>query len=900
MLNQMGIRVRRTRPTLRWSAVFLVGLVAVGFQVGVGAANTYRWVGELVSLNDDATAVTVTARVVSRAALADLSAFEPGDAVLIAWSGTDQVANGISGVSADDGAGLSTRDDFRLRATFVDADTTRQSMTFSVSGPTSALVGLQASIPGTWATVTSPHRPAHGPASVIAADSYSTTRHRSAGARPVDDETYTWQGELVALDHAGEQLTLRSRVVSPAGVAAAADLQPGDNILITWSGFEDRADGIRSVALADDSGLWGSDRFLLEAEFVAMAGQYLTYAVESPADSMAGVRTMASGTWATATSPHRPSDGTAPVTTLAAYAGQTDSAQAAGDSYRWHGELVSLDVSGTALTMKSRIVSPDSAAVVAGLDTGDAIVITWSGFEDRANGIRSIQPDSGLWGGDRFLLEATFVGTDPGRQYLTFQVEPPAETVSSLRALTAGEWATVTTSHRPDAGAVEQIQAYAPSRAPQLAGAAPAANDTYRWHGELVSLDDAGEALTVRSRLVSSEALSQVGQLTSGDDIVITWSGFEDRADGIRAIARNDQSGLWGSDRFLLQAEFVATEGQYLTFSVEPPPTGVTALRALTSGAWATVTSPHRPATAADAVMAVSAYAPQQPQWAGGAPDAGETYRWHGELVALDALSGLMTVKSRIVSREGTAAASDLNAGDPIIITWSGFDDRANGVRAVAINNGSGLWGSDRFLLQADFVEMDPGGRYLTFTVQPPADSALMTRELDAGDWAIVTSPHRPAAGLESVSIIDAYDPALRARRYVWSAELIALDAAQSMVAVSAPVEEHVFRYIDRFSEGDEVVLIWTPGEQGQVKGIRYLELREQSTLEHGYVLPVEFVTADKEDRRMTLKTTVPSRAVTALADAAPGDWINVMSLFDQSGDTATIMTVEASNNEAE
>ncbi|MEE2636141.1 MAG: hypothetical protein VYE68_02760 [Acidobacteriota bacterium] len=900
MLIQKGIRTRMTRPTLTWSAAFLVGLVVVGYQVAVGAADTYRWVGELVSLDDDATAVTVTARVISREALADLTAFEPGDSVLIAWSGTNTLADGISGISVDDGAGLSTSDDFRLRATFVDADTTRQSMTFSVTGPTSALSGLQASTPGTWATVTSPHRPAHGPASIVAVDAYSATRHRSAGSRPADDETYSWQGELVSLGHSDDRLTIRSRVVSAAGVAAAADMHPGDNILVTWSGFEDRADGIRSVALANDSGLWGSDRFLLEAEFVGMAGQYLTYAVELPTDSVAEVRTMAAGTWATATSPHRPLHGTAPVTTVAAYAGQTDSVQAAGGSYRWHGELISLDTSGTALTMKSRIVSADGAAEVAGLDTGDPIVITWSGFEDRANGIRSIQPDSGLWGGDRFLLEATFVGTDPGRQYLTFQVEPPAETVSSLRALTAGEWATVTTSHRPDTGAVEQIQAYAPSRTPEFAGAAPAADDTYHWHGELVSLDDAGEALTVRSRMVSSDALSHVGQLANGDDIVITWSGFEDRADGIRAVARDDQSGLWGSDRFVLQAEFVATEGQYLTFSVEPPASDVIALRALTSGAWATVTSPHRPVTAADAVMAVRAYVPQPSRLAGRAPDAGETYRWYGELVALEAASGLMTVKSRVVSREGTASASDLNAGDAIVITWSGFDDRANGVRAVAADNGSGLWGSDRFLLQADFVEMDPGGRYLTFTVEPPADSVRMTRELEAGDWAIVTSPHRPMAGVESVSIIDAYDPALRARRYVWSAELVALDAAQSMVVASAPVEEHVFRYVNRFSEGDEVVLIWTPGEQDQVEAIRYLELKEQSTLEHGYVLPVEFVAADEENHRMTLKTKVPSRAVTGLADASPGDWIKVMSLFDQSGDTAAIMAVESSNDEVE
>ena len=70
-----------------------------------------------------------------------------------------------------------------------------------------------------------------------------------------------------------------------------------------------------------------------------------------------------------------------------------------------------------------------------------------------------------------------------------------------------------------------------------------------------------------------------------------------------------DDSGLWGSERFLLEAELVAIDQRYLTFSVEPPADSIAAIRALTPGAWATATSSHQPMAAADAVEAVAAYA---------------------------------------------------------------------------------------------------------------------------------------------------------------------------------------------------------------------------------------------------------------------------------------------------
>ena len=745
MSSRIGMLAGLTASPWALRGIALAGALVVAqpaatFGAGV---DTYKWLGELVALDEAARAVTVTSRVAAPDGL-DVAGLAPGDPILITWSGSDHGAQAIKAVAPDDGSGLSPKDRFRLRARFVAADAARQSLTFKVSGPSSELAALRATMQGTWATVTSPHRPAHGPAAVTAVDAYGAGNGRG----PAAGDTYSWNGELVSLDDAGRALTVRARLVSPT--AAEDGLAPGDAVRITWSGYRDRAAGVRAVRAADDSGLWGSERFLMDAELVAVDSRYVTFSVAPPAGDIDALRALRPGAWATGTSPHQPSAKAKAVETVAAYAASPADVPATADAaYRWHGELVSLDGAGEKLTVKSRLVSSAASAAAEDLEAGDAIVITWSGFEDRTDGIRVVERDSGLWGDGGFLLQATFVETDAARRYLTFSVAPPADRIAELRAMTRGSWATLSSHHRPAAGEAQvlTVDAYAPSMAPRLAGTTPAAGDSFRWQGELVSRGD--DALTVRSRLVSPS---------------------------------------------------------------------------------------------------------------------------------------------------GTVAA-DLEAGDPIVITWSGFDDRADGIRAVKRDDGSGLWGSDRFLLKAKFAAAE--GRYLTFTVEPPADSAPLLQGLTPGAWAIGVSPHRPDLAAEAVTLVDAYDPARRARRYAWNGELVSLDKAAAAITVSAPVEEHVFRYVDRFSQGDPVVLIWTPADNGD-RAIRYLELREQSVLEHGYVLPVRFESSDEDGRRIAFSTPIPARALAALSGAEPGDWITATSLFDQSYEHAAIVEMAVERDLAE
>ena len=780
MLNETAARRGRSNPvrTIRWWCAVLACVVgaAATAPAAVATEDTYRWDGELVALDEAAGTVTLSAPVVAPAGQDAMVDLDAGDPIVIAWSGFDGKAGAIRAVMRDDDADheapaepqtvefATTTDeeaqDFLLRAIFVALDADGGNLTFEVAVPAESLGTVRALTRGAWVTATAAHLPARPDAALIAIDAYSPLpEHRAA---PHRGATYRWQGELVALDEATGALTVKSRVASPAGLSKVAGAGPGDPIVITWSGFDSRASGIRSAMVDDGSGLWGSNRFLLRAEFVEIdaTARYLTFETMLPKKSLATVRALMRGSWASVMSPHHPADGFPAVLSVDAYVASRERRPVPlpGASYRWDGELVSLDEATGMLTVKSRVASPSGLAAVAGAETGDPIVINWSGYKSRASGIRAAMPDdgSGLWGSDRFLLRAAFVETDAENRYLTFKTAVPNESLATVRALTRGSWASVRSPHHPAdaAAAVLSVDAYVPLRERRPA---PLPGATYRWDGELVSLDEATGTLTVKSRVVSPSGLATVADTESGESIVITWSGYESRASGIRAVAPDDGSGLWGSNRFLLRATFVETDaaGRYLTFQARVPKASLDTVRSLTRGSWASVRSPHHPADAAAAMLSVEAYVPSPERRP--APLPGATYRWDGEFVALDETTGTLTVKSRVASPSGLAYVEDAQPGEPIVITWSGYDSQANGIRAAMPDDDSGLWGSNRFLLRATFVEADMAGRYLTFKVAVPDASLATIRALAQGAWASVTSPHHPADAAPAVMTVSAY-----------------------------------------------------------------------------------------------------------------------------------------------
>ncbi len=128
------------------------------------------------------------------------------------------------------------------------------------------------------------------------------------------------------------------------------------------------------------------------------------------------------------------------------------------------------------------------------------------------------------------------------------------------------------------------------------------------------------------------------------------------------------------------------------------------------------------------------------------ADQASGTYTWSAELVAFDEAEAMATVRARLV--EGSLAELDgLNAGDPIVLTWSGVYSAAAGILTIE----PGQTASERFEMPVEFVSLE--GRYLTFRTPLPADSVDQVAGLAPGQWVTATSPH--AAWDRSAVVLD-------------------------------------------------------------------------------------------------------------------------------------------------
>src|SRR5207245_9158549 len=131
---------------------------------------------------------------------------------------------------------------------------------------------------------------------------------------------------------------------------------------------------------------------------------------------------------------------------------------------------------------------------------------------------------------------------------------------------------------------------------------------------------------------------------------------------------------------------------------------------------------------------------------------------------------------------------------------------------------------------------------------------------------------------------------------YAWSGEVLMYDEKGQTVTVKAPYLEHINRYIGEFTRGDKVVLNWATPRRGETEAVRYVGRYDASSrAKWGYVLPVEFVSADTAERRLTFRVAVPLKALKALKKVPSGGWIKVTTPFDQPNETAAILAVEAS-----
>ena len=146
------------------------------------------------------------------------------------------------------------------------------------------------------------------------------------------------------------------------------------------------------------------------------------------------------------------------------------------------------------------------------------------------------------------------------------------------------------------------------------------------------------------------------------------------------------------------------------------------------------------------------------------------------------------------------------------------------------------------------------------------------------------------------VQTVDAFAESPKNQNYVWFGEVVMYDEKGKTVTVDARYREHINRYIGEFKIGDRVMLNWATPRPGETEAITYVGRYDASAgARWGYVLPVEFVSADTTERRLRFAVPVPSKALKALKNIPSGGWIKVTTPFDQPGKTAAIVAFESS-----
>ena len=143
------------------------------------------------------------------------------------------------------------------------------------------------------------------------------------------------------------------------------------------------------------------------------------------------------------------------------------SVQPTSQTYSWSGELVSFDANGRTLTVKSHVAGDQALKALPQFNSGDRIVLTWSGFDTYADAIsRAVRYDAAKKWNEPFTFPVEFVGYESPRQYVTFKCQVPAASVDALRSVKPGEWITATSKHRAsnDTEAITAVNASESSR----------------------------------------------------------------------------------------------------------------------------------------------------------------------------------------------------------------------------------------------------------------------------------------------------------------------------------------------------------------------------------------------------------------------------------------------------
>jgi hypothetical protein len=137
------------------------------------------------------------------------------------------------------------------------------------------------------------------------------------------------------------------------------------------------------------------------------------------------------------------------------------------------------------------------------------------------------------------------------------------------------------------------------------------------------------------------------------------------------------------------------------------------------------------------------------------------------------------------------------------------------------------------------------------------------------------------------------------ARSYVWFGQFEALDETAKAVTLKAQTAEHIARYVTRFKPGDRLILVWDMIRKTQADTVLALwpaEELQTPTLRSGYILPIEFVSADLDGRTVTFKAHVADKQLSPLKSMRQGQWLKFTAPMEQPNADAIIASIESSD----
>jgi hypothetical protein len=158
------------------------------------------------------------------------------------------------------------------------------------------------------------------------------------------------------------------------------------------------------------------------------------------------------------------------------------------------------------------------------------------------------------------------------------------------------------------------------------------------------------------------------------------------------------------------------------------------------------------------------------------------------------------------------------------------------------------------------------------------------------GKFATTVAAAAMAVCAARASVLDAQAP----RSYTWYAELTALDQNTKTITVTVQIRDGVTTYVGGYKPGDKLMLTWVP-IKGEADTVIYAPKYEvMKGIDEGYILPVEFVSADPAKHSLTVRTSAPDAVLQSVRAVQPGKWIKVVVPMQQPKDTAALTSAAA------